>query len=107
MSQTLLKVIALVAQRKAHVSRHAYNELLNDRIFLDEVIEGINAAVVVEDYPSYPKGPCVLVLQHDKTRLPLHILWGIPAGKTEPAAIITAYRPDPAKWDAAFLRRKP
>ena len=73
MSQTLLKVIALVAQRKVHVSRHAYNELLNDRIFLDA----------------------------------LHILWGIPAGKTEPAAIITAYRPDPAKWDAAFLRRKP
>ena len=31
----------------------------------------------------------------------------IPKGHRSPAVLVTAYRPDPRKWDENFLRRKP
>jgi len=48
----------------------------------------------------------VLVLQEDKNRQPVHVVWGIASGKVSPAVLITAYRPEPDKWDDNFTRRK-
>jgi len=69
------------------------------------VIAGLGAAIAVEEYPTYAKGPCVLVLQRDGADKPLHVLWGIRSEQTEPAVLITAYRPDPDRWSTDFLRR--
>jgi hypothetical protein len=106
MSETLRKVQTLVRQGKILVSDHGYNEISTDGLLASEVTSGIESAVVVEDYPAYFKGPCVLVLQKDTAGLPIHVVWGIPSGKSEPAVLVTAYRPDPKRWDASFLRRR-
>ena len=106
MSQTLDQVRALVARGDVRVSDHGYEELGADHIFVRDVIEGLAAAVVVEDYPDYPKGPCVLVLEQDRNGQPIHVVWGIPLGHTAPAVVVTAYRPDPAKWDETWLKRR-
>ena len=106
MSQTLEHVRALVARGEVRVSAHGYEELAADQILAREVVDGLNAAVVVEDYPDFQKGPCVLVLQQDKTGKPVHVVWGIPKGHMSPAVLITAYRPDPAKWDETWLNRR-
>jgi hypothetical protein len=70
------------------------------------VIVGLNEGIVIEDYPYYPKGPCVLLLQKDAQGKPIHVVWGIPRGRTSPAVVVTAYRPDPERWKDDFMRRK-
>jgi hypothetical protein len=75
-------------------------------ILANEAIEGLRAAIVVEDYPRYAKGPCTLVLQRDRRGAAIHVVWGIPKGQNSPAVLVTAYRLDPARWTEDFLGRK-
>jgi len=60
------------------ISEHGYDELAADGLTAREVIGGILDAVVIEEYPNYPKGLCVLFLQKDRTGAPIHVVWGIP-----------------------------
>jgi len=105
-SSTLALVQDLVVRGEVRISDHGYDELSEDGLTAREVVSGLADAVVVEDYPTYGKGPCVLVLQRDKDTSPIHAVWGIPAGHSEPAVLVTAYRPDADRWDAEFLRRR-
>lgn len=107
MSITLERIRRLVARRRCHPApEHWYDELSADAIFAREVIVGTADAILVEDYPEYPKGPCVLVLEKDSRNRLIHFVWGIPKGNTSPAVRVTAYRPDPELWEEGFLRGK-
>ena len=106
MSQTLQQIRELVARREGHISDHGYEELAEDEIFIDDIMAGIDDAVIVEDYSTYHKSPGVLVLQHEGQGQPIHVVWGIARNTTTPAVMVTAYRPDPDRWSEDFLRRK-
>lgn len=106
MSETLENIRTLILKHEVRVSDHGYDELSADGLFARDVMEGVVEATVVEDYPDYPKGPCVLVLQKDRENQPIHVVWGIPKGHASPAVLITAYRPDPELWENNFLRRR-
>lgn len=106
MSETLQRVRALVAKGEVRVSAHGYDELAADDIRVHEAVAGVAGSILVEDYPGYAKGPCVLTLQRDNGDRPIHVVWGIPAGRETPAVVVTAYRPDPAKWDETWQRRR-
>lgn len=106
MSDTLQRVVALVRRGEVRISDHGYDELVQEELSAREVITGIESAALVEDYPDYAKGPCVLVLQRDREGRPVHVVWGIPSGKPSPAVLVTAYRPDPTRWTTDFMRRK-
>jgi hypothetical protein len=106
MSGTLELIAELVERKDVMISDHGYDELAENDMFVGDVIVGIAEAVIIEDYPEYPKGPCVLVLQRDHQGNPIHVVWGIPKGASSPAVLVTAYRPDPNRWTDDFMRRK-
>lgn len=90
MSKTLERVQRLVGRREVLVSSHGYDELADDDIPLRDILSGIVAARVVDDYPDYAKGPCVLVLQRDVQGNPIHVVWSIAKGTSSPAVLVTA-----------------
>jgi len=104
-SRTLEAVRLLAATGDVRVSEHGYDELVEDEILVCDLIDGVAGATVVEDYPTFAKGPAVLVLQFDHDQRPVHVVWGIPKGFSSPAVLVTAYRPDPARWDNTFTQR--
>ena len=106
MSQTYQRIRDLVFQNDIKVSEHGYDELSADDILIRDVVSSLKEAKVVEDYPDYPKGPCVLLLQNDQEGKPIHVVWGIPKGAPSPAVVVTAYRPDTQQWTDDFMRRK-
>ena len=104
--QTLGQIQVLVERGETRISLHGYNELIDDQISVRDIVGGLKDAILIEDYPDYPKGPSCLVLQRDGAGRLIHVVWGIPAGRISPAVVITAYRPDPAKWDESGKRRQ-
>ncbi len=106
MNATYQHILDLIARGEVRVSSHGYDELAQDGILVRDVMAGILDAAVVEDYPHYPKGPCVLVLEKDAQGSPIHVLWGIPKHASGPAVLVTAYRPNPRRWTDDFLRRR-
>lgn len=105
METTLDHIKTLVEKREVCVSNHGYDELAADGLLVCDIVAGVPHAELLEDYPDYSKGPCALVLQRDPDGNPVHAVWGIPRGKTTPAVLVTAYRPDPKKWTNDFRSR--
>ena len=106
MSGTLERLKALVSKGEVRISAHGYDEIAADHISVRNAVSGLTDAELLEDYPEFPKGPCVLVLQRDQDNQTIHAVWGIPKGTTTPAVLVTAYRPDPVQWTDDFSSRK-
>ncbi|MEW8038529.1 MAG: DUF4258 domain-containing protein [Candidatus Thiodiazotropha sp.] len=105
-TEILEQLQACVSKGLIRCSSHGYDELAADRLYFDEVVSGLSEAIVVEAYPEYPKGPSLLLLQCDSNGSPIHAVWGIPKGHDCPAVMVTAYRPDPERWNETFTRRE-
>lgn len=106
MSEFVEKVRPLIRADNVWISEHGYDKLAEDGLTAREVLSGIPDAVVGEEYPNYPKGPCVLFLQRDGNGAPIHVVWGIPNGHDNLVVLITAYRPGPGRWDESFTWRR-
>ncbi len=88
MSDIFDRILTLAVCREVVISDHGYEELAADGILVRDIDMGVRDAIVVEEYPAYHKGPCVLVLQRDHDGQPIHVLWGIPAGAATPAVVV-------------------
>jgi hypothetical protein len=59
MSETFEQVVRLVQRKEVRISDHGYGELASESLYARDAIASVGDGVVVEDYPDYPKGPCV------------------------------------------------
>ena len=106
LSETFQQVVGPIRLGEVRISEHGYDELAADGIFARDALATVAEGIVIEDYPDYAKGPCVLVLQKDLRGEPMHVVWGIPKGASSPAVLITAYKPTPDRWEPGFVRRR-
>ena len=109
MNKTLKNIKELFKRNEIKISDHGYNEIAEYGTFIKDIIADVNNGVngvMVEDYHEYTKSPCVLVLEKDRDKRPIHVVWDIPKGASSLAVIVTAYRPDANMWTDNFKRRK-
>ena len=105
MSSTFEAVRAAISNGAIQVSRHAVRELEADDLLLDEVLDTILNGELIEDYPEALRGPCCLVGGLLQTQEWVHTVWGWDS-ESGIAVLITAYRPDPQKWEGDFRTRR-
>ncbi len=97
MSTMFDRVRDLIRRDEWRASDHAAQRLIDNDIIAADLLDAIDNSEVIEDYPDYHAGPCILVLQYDRGG-PVHALWGLAAGTDRPAVLVTIYRPDPNRW---------
>ena len=69
-----------------------------------DVRQVLDAGQVIEDYPDDTPYPSRLILGWIGSR-PLHIV-AVHNAADDETIVITAYEPDPKRWDAGFTVRK-
>lgn len=55
MQDFLATIQQLVASGDVRISEHGYVELAEDGILVAELLDGVDRAHVIEEYPTYPK----------------------------------------------------
>ena len=103
---TLLEQIqALVAAGRWDPSEHG-GIRRDERGFQNsDLIHDIAEATTVELYNDPGERPAVLLLQHDRSGTPLHVVWGIHPD-TGDALVITAYYPGLDRWEPDLMTRR-
>jgi hypothetical protein len=83
---------------------HAVQRMFQRQITEEDVRLVLQTGEVIEDYPEDTPYPSRLVLGFRAAR-PIHVVAADDsrAGQT---IVISAYEPDPARWDSTFRRRK-
>lgn len=82
------------------ISAHARKRMIQRGITTAEIERALLTGEIIEDYPDAYHGPACLLLSPEA---PLHIVCGENGGCL---FVITAYRPNPEKWDASFRKRR-
>ncbi len=85
------------------ITLHAAKRLEQRSILLDDVINCIKSGKIIEQYPDDYPFPSCLILGLSVRNQYLHVVVG---SNSETLWIVTAYYPDPEKWESNFELRK-
>lgn len=85
------------------MTQHASKRLRERRITLEEIKQAIMCGEIIESYPDDYPYPSCLVLGAPVAERIIHVVCGIGIGFLW---VITAYEPDPDKWESDMKTRK-
>ena len=85
------------------ISAHAHQEMVEENILLDDLVDALKHATLIENYPEHRRGPCCLICGLNEAGRYLHIVC---TTSLDPAIIITVYEPKSPKWITPFTRGK-
>lgn len=77
-------------------AEHTADQTIHRHIQVEELLQAVTSAEVVEDYPGDKYGSSCLILGYTEEGRPLHIHCSYPS--RELIRVITVYEPDPSIW---------
>lgn len=102
-TETIARVRSQAYSNQFRLTQHAQQEMVAEAIALDDLLNAIGNAVLLENYPSHPRGACCLLSGTDAAGRPVHVV----CTTHHPVLIIiTVCLPLPPKWETPTQRRK-
>lgn len=100
-----IEQIKVLAENKENVivTDHVFSKIKIRRIRISDILTAIENGEIIEQYPKDYPYPSCLVFGYTVNKIPLHIVCGVGDGKLW---IITAYFPDPNRWEKDLKTRK-
>jgi len=104
-NETIITKIREAAYQRILFLPHALNRMNAPARMITpvEIRSVVETGIVVENYPTDPRGHSCLMLGFGKQGRPLHVVC---APRQDYLAIITVYLPDAEKWEADWQTRK-
>lgn len=94
MSDLFRQIRELILREQVIITEHGYEQLLLRNVDFEEVIAGIRAAMLLEDYSESRGELRVLIQQTESNGRPIHVVWELSDEPGECAVLVTAFRPD-------------
>jgi hypothetical protein len=102
--KTILTAIQVQATaNEIRVTQHAQQEMVEEKISLDNVFQVIAGAQILENYPNHQRGACCLLYAIDQEGRDIHIVCTTGQNRL---IIVTVYLALPPKWLSPTLRNK-
>ena len=98
-------ILDAIRNGRIRITDHADVEALADRLSFDEIVYSVLHGEIIEDYPDDRPYPSCLIYGDTPIGEPVHTVWAYNQ-ETGSAALITTYRPDPARWVNWRTRRQ-
>jgi len=97
------EIIKAFKENRYEYSGHAVDQGILKHISRSEIVEAVENAKIIEDYPEDKYGPSCLIYGKTVLGRPLHIHCSYPSRPK--VKIITVYEPNPDEWDEYQKRR--
>ena len=94
---------ALCARNTLTISDKVYDKIESRRITPRHVRMAIMNGEIIEVYPDEKPDPRVLIMGYIADNNPLHVVIAIDDWSIR---LVSAYNPDPGRWEADFRTRK-
>jgi len=97
------EIIVLYDSGAATLTQHFLDSIGKRGIIFDDIESAISSGEIIEQYPNDYPHPSALILGYTNNKTPLHAVIGV-GGRF--VWLITAYFPDPEKWESDLKTRK-
>jgi len=105
MSFSIENIKEAIRLKKIKVTDHAFEEMQNDRLKLEDVYISVLNGEIIEFYAKDRPYPSCLIFGKNFLGEPIHSVWAY-YEKTGWSILITVYRPEPERWINSKIRRK-